>query len=82
MNYLSRAFPHAPGPPQPAAMDRQLDRIIKLRNRIAHHEPLGPVPAVWATVEDILTLGHWISPAMAGWWRDRTGVGRVLSARP
>jgi hypothetical protein len=82
MNYLSRAFPHAPGPPQPAAMDRQLDRIIKLRNRIAHHEPLGPVPAVWATVEDILTLGHWISPAMAGWWRDRTGAGRVLSARP
>ena len=80
--HLSRAFPHAPGPPQAASMDRQLDRIIKLRNRIAHHEPVGPVCAVRETVADILTIGQWISPAMAAWWRSRTAVPQVLSVRP
>lgn len=80
--HLSHAFPHAPGPPRAASMDRQLDRIIKLRNRIAHHEPVGPVSAVLATVEDIFTIGHWISPAMAAWWRARTAAVRVLTARP
>lgn len=82
MNYLSRAFPHAPGPPRAASMDRQLDRIIKLRNRIAHHEPVGPVCAVRETVADILTIGQWISPAMADWWRSRTAALHVLSVRP
>jgi hypothetical protein len=72
MNYLSHAFPHAPGPPHAAELDRQLDRIIKLRNRIAHHEPIGPLARVRATVDDMLTIGHWISPAMARWWRHRT----------
>ncbi|HEX3649245.1 MAG TPA: hypothetical protein VHV49_12520 [Pseudonocardiaceae bacterium] len=80
--HLSRAFPHASGPPQAAAMDRQLDRIIKLRNRIAHHEPVGPVVAVRAAVEDMFTIGQWINPAMAAWWRARTAAMRVLSARP
>jgi hypothetical protein len=33
-------------PPRAAVMDRELDRIMKLRNRIAHHEPIGHVPGV------------------------------------
>jgi hypothetical protein len=80
--YLSRAFPHAPGPPHAASMDRQLDRIIKLRNRIAHHEPIGAVAAVRETVADMFTIGHWICPAMAAWWRERTSVLDVLAGRP
>jgi hypothetical protein len=80
--HLSHAFPHAPGVPQAAQMDRQLDRIIKLRNRIAHHEPIGQVAAVHRTVEDMLAIGSWISPAMARWWRDRTTVRLALADRP
>jgi hypothetical protein len=82
LSFLSHAFPHAPRRPRPADMDRQLDAIIKLRNRIAHHEPLGPVAQVCRRVEDMLAIGSWISPEMAEWWRDRTSVWRVLGGRP
>ena len=82
MQYLSHAFPHAPGPPQAAQLDRQLDRIIKLRNRIAHHEPIGQLSLVHQTIEDMLVIGHWISPAMAAWWRHRTQAAHVLAKRP
>jgi hypothetical protein len=63
-------------------MDRQLDAIIKLRNRIAHHEPLGSVVRVRRRVADMLAIGSWISPDMAAWWRDRTSVWHVLGGRP
>lgn len=82
MTYLSHAFPYAPGPPHAAAMDRQLDAIIKLRNRIAHHEPIGRVEDVQRRIDDMLELGSWINPAMAGWWRGRTSVWQVLKDIP
>lgn len=82
LHHLSHAFPNAPHRPQAAVMDRQLDRIIKLRNRIAHHEPLGSVADVLATVEDMFAIGHWIRPAMAEWWRSRTTAVRVMTAKP
>jgi hypothetical protein len=81
-SYLSHAFPHAPGVPQAMDMDRQLDAIIKLRNRIAHHEPLGAVGDVCRTVEDMLAIGSWISPPMAAWWHARTSVWHALAGRP
>ncbi len=81
-SYLSHAFPHAPGVPQAADMDRQLDAIIKLRNRIAHHEPLGSVADIRRRVADILAIGTSISPDMAAWWRGRTAVWQALDRRP
>lgn len=81
-SHLSHAFPHAPGPPHAATMDRQLDAIIKLRNRIAHHEPIGRIEDVQRRIDDMLELGSWISPAMAGWWRGRTSVWQVLTDIP
>ena len=63
-------------------MDRRLDAIIKLRNRIAHHEPLGSVVQVRRRVADMLAIGSWISPDMAAWWRDRTSVWHMLGGRP
>jgi hypothetical protein len=80
--YLNHAFPHAPGVPHAADLDRKLDAIIKLRNRIAHHEPLGPVGPLCRQVEQILEIGAWISPDMADWWRDRTSVREALACRP
>lgn len=80
MTYLSHAFPHAPRRPQAAVMDRQLDRIIKLRNRIAHHEPIGRLADVRGTVDDVFAIGHWINPEMAAWWRERTAVWVALRA--
>lgn len=76
--YLSHGFPYAPGPPQAAVMDRQLDRIIKLRNRITHHEPIGRLADVRRTVDDVFAIGHWINPEMATWWRQRTTVRAAL----
>jgi hypothetical protein len=80
--YLNHAFPHAPGVPHAADLDRKLDAIIKLRNCIAHHEPLGPVGPSCRQVEQILEIGAWISPDMADWWRDRTSVREALACRP
>jgi hypothetical protein len=63
-------------------MDRQLDAIIKLRNQIAHHEPLGPVPELRRRVADILAIGAAVSPEMAAWWHRRTSVWQALDCRP
>lgn len=82
LGHLSHAFPHSPHRPRPAETDRQLDAIIKLRNRIAHHEPLGPSVEIHRRVADILAVGTSISPEMAAWWRGRTSVWQALDCRP
>jgi hypothetical protein len=82
LKYLSTAFPHASRSPRPAELDRKLEGIILLRNRIAHHEPIGRIEDVRRRVEDMLTIGSWISPEMAQWWRERTSVWQTLGCCP
>ena len=67
-----------------ATSDRtpQLEAIIKLRNRIAHHEPLGAAVEIRRRVSDILAIGTSISPEMAAWWRGRTSIWHALDCRP
>lgn len=80
--YLGRtAFPAAPGRPHQRHIDRRLVPIIRLRNRIAHHEPIFALP-VRQTAGDLLLLGSWINPDAASWWREHTAVFDILDARP
>lgn len=80
--YLSRAaFPAASARPHQRQVDTRLLGIIRLRNRIAHHEPIFAQP-VRRLVDDVLLLGSWINPDAASWWRQNTAVFDVLQARP
>lgn len=77
--YLSRAFPHAPARPQRREVDRLLQPIILLRNRIAHHEPIfASTSALLERVADILELGRWMNPDAADWWARHTSIERML----
>lgn len=80
--YLSRAFPHAPGRPQREEVDRRLQPVILLRNRIAHHEPVFARPAVLRErVADVFELGQWMNPDAAAWWERHTAVAQILDRR-
>jgi hypothetical protein len=55
--------------------------LIKLRNRVAHHEPVydRDLHADWARLLDVCTR---ISPVFADWVRQSSRVPAVLHARP
>lgn len=81
--YLQHMFPHARKKPRPQAVNARLARIVSVRNRIAHHEPLlSRVAEVRGAYSDMLTLGEWINPAAASWWRDNATVETTLTDRP
>ncbi|WP_086827699.1 hypothetical protein [Allokutzneria sp. NRRL B-24872] len=81
--YLKSAFPHAPGRPDRSLIDEQLLAIIRIRNRIAHHEPVFSRPSeLRQRVDDMLRLGAWINPNAAAWWREQTTIVEVLRRRP
>ena len=73
------AFPHARVPR--SRVHTRLETIQRLRNRIAHHEPIltnqnmlstGHVAQPKITLPEILECIRWISPATADWVRDTT----------
>jgi hypothetical protein len=82
LKYLSGAFPYAQRSPRPAIMDRQVEAIMLSRNRIAHHEPVGRIDDPRCRVADMPTIGSWINPEVAAWWRARTSVWEVLRRCP
>jgi hypothetical protein len=80
-----RAFPYA-RIPRPH-VHRRLETIQRLRNRIAHHEPIlssrnaiytGHASQPMIGLADILECAKWISPATADWLHQTT---RYESAR-
>lgn len=81
--YLSAAFPHAPGRPQRHTVDQCLEHIIRLRNRLAHHEPVFAWPdQLRQRLTEIYQLGTWINPEAADWWRRHSTVEAVLDDHP
>lgn len=83
--YLSSAFPFAPTRPGREVIDQKFLAIIRLRNRIAHHEPIfngNQDSRILGRVNDMLLLGEWINPEAAAWWRRRVRVGEVMARCP
>ena len=86
------AFPHAtvPGKEREVLADvhRRVDLLLKLRNRIAHHEPI--IGSNWEKVGAKLADRHreatellaWMSPDLAGWLLARDRYHAVMSACP
>jgi hypothetical protein len=76
---LHNAFPHRSG--RRGALHRDLEILRKLRNRIAHHEPVLARDLA-ADHRSILTVLHSISPSLHTWVDRCSRVPAVLAERP
>lgn len=76
---LHRAFPF--GTVSREGVGRAVDRLQRLRNRVAHHDSLLAVD-VRGAFDDALLLAGWIDPAAARWLRRQVRVDAVLARRP
>lgn len=77
---LHRAFPHATGARRRTIEQRVAD-LHRLRNRIAHLEPLHhrPIARLHASVLDV---AGWINPSARDWISAGDQVGRLLEQQP
>jgi hypothetical protein len=77
---LRNAFPHLAVTPQ--RLVSQVDGIYRLRNRVAHLEPLlsaGVVQRQFNAMRDVLQA---IDPTVDSWFTSRQRITAVLNARP
>lgn len=75
---LYRAFPHYRGPRKPLHLDL---RMLGLRNRIGHHEPIHHRHLA-ADRETVHRLLGYLSSDMQRWGRDRDRFPELLGCRP
>lgn len=85
-------FPHVTTPGKEreilTAVHRKVDLLLKLRNRIAHHEPI--IGSNWEKIgaklaerhADAIELLHWMNSDFATWVLSRDAFGTVTSACP
>jgi hypothetical protein len=77
---LSRAFPYLTG--KHAQLVEQVDGIYRLRNRVAHLEPLLRTGVVQNQVTAMRAVLSSIDPTVETWFTSRQRVTAVLRARP
>ena len=75
---LRRAFPHR-SPLTRKQAHRPLDSLRKLRNRIAHHEPIFARDLL-EDHQRILEVTGWISPGVRTWIESHSRVAALLAA--
>ena len=75
---LRGAFPHRPGLTRTAA-HRRLDSLRKLRNRIAHYQPIL-ARRLDKDHDQILQVIGWMSPSVRAWIERRSCVPLLLEA--
>jgi hypothetical protein len=71
-NHLVKAFPRRPL--QRSEVQVRLNSIRKLRNRVAHHEPILSRP-LQKDVNQIFDTLSWIDPVTARWVRSNSSFG-------
>ncbi len=60
---------------------KHVEKLLTLRNRIAHHEPIHRLPL--ADLHDrMLLVITWIDPSISGWLSDLSRVPSLLASRP
>jgi hypothetical protein len=77
---LRHAFPEL----RPAARDRiyePVDRLHRLRNRIAHHEPVHALDLA-GREDDAAFVAGCVDPELASWVRDTSRLGGIRAMRP
>ncbi|TBD33823.1 hypothetical protein [Rhizobium ruizarguesonis] len=79
-SHFRKAF-NATGPLTRDQIFQPLDDLRRLRNRIAHHEPIinRNIAADYAS---ILNLISYISPTTAQWIDDQSEIAAVIAAKP
>lgn len=76
-----RSFPHAPPRVSRSIVHDRAESIRKLRNRIAHHEPLLDYDLVGAH-RRAASMVKWISPPSAEWTASRWPLSPHVLTRP
>lgn len=79
--HFRAAFPGAPNPLLRKEVFSRLDQIRRLRNRIAHHEPIFVRDGAGDHAA-ILELIGWICPTTRDWVAHQSRVPSVLAQRP
>lgn len=82
---LARAFPDHPTSKDArrvrSDVDVRVQRLLYLRNRIAHHEPIHR-RNLERDCDNIITVAGWISADCGEWIRDSSRVPEALRQRP
>lgn len=78
--YLARAFNHAPDR-LPSTIAKPLVRLHRVRNRIAHHEPVWNHEPM-ASYQDIRTLAGYMSPVFCDWIEGLSEIDAVWRQDP
>lgn len=78
---FGRSFPFAPSRIDRELMRGRADTVRRLRNRIAHWEPLLDVDLVGA-YQRAASVVRWTSPATAEWMAERWPLPPEVLARP
>lgn len=78
--HLREAFPGM-RPQKREVVYKHVEKLLTLRNRIAHHEPIHRLPL--ADLHDrMLLVITWIDPSISGWLSDLSRVPSLLASRP
>ena len=78
---LHDAFPSVPSTVAYAELSSKCERVISLRNRIFHHEPMFK-REISKDFSETLELISWLSPEAAEWIKPQVRVMSVLRERP
>jgi hypothetical protein len=77
---LRHAFPNLV-PQRRVDVYNPIDRLLRVRNRIAHHEPVHYLP-LEARYDDVLEILGFIDSAVQGWVAAGSRVPAVLATKP
>jgi hypothetical protein len=78
--HLRHGFPHLRPQSRRDVHDR-VARLNRLRNRVAHHEPIHGRDLA-GDHADLLAVAAWMHPTVAEWIADLSRVPAVLASRP
>jgi hypothetical protein len=78
---LSNTFTYLPAHLTGADVTAAVDRAYRLRNRVAHLEPLLDVRRVQAQVESAYQVAGWIDPELRSWLTGTQRVTGILKSR-
>lgn len=77
---LRHAFPHVV-PQRRQAVYEPVEHLARLRNRIAHHEPIHHLPLAQHH-DELLRVGGYMDPALQAWLAGISRVPTMLAERP
>lgn len=80
-NAVSQAFGHLPPGVRGTDVTRAVDRTYRLRNRVAHLEPLLDARRVRAQVDAAYQVAGWIDPELRSWLTSTQRVTTLLKHR-